>query len=626
MKNLLIYFNPEKKFAPEYEDLTRIQIDNSLSLGWDPKDIVLVTNFPYEYRGVKAIVIGEGKYEVFDQNKSSKIPIINRMFADGLIEDELYWFHDVDAFQLVPFEMQLEKDAGFTNHGWSKKWNAGSFFFKKEARDIFERIWEVMGELNSNEQGALTYIWQNNTDGINSRYQLINITFNIGIYYIPGNLRRADLPVKVAHFHPHKKRHFDLFKEILPERLVKIFANHGASWPEKDLNNPQERGDANEELKNDLQAIRVHKRKNQWEPFMRKYNCQIIAEIGVQRGINFAEMIKHNPKEAIAVDSWIEDGVISRNDGVYPPEVLEQQYQQFKKSVEGKSFVKILREYSFDAVKHFPDNYFDLVYIDADHSYEGCRRDLEDWYPKIKQGKYLIGDDYRNYESLERKPGIKFGVIEAVNNFVRENSLTFFELPWNGWAIVKDNSTNATSEPVRQDLLSLRKDMRVWEPFMRKYNCQRVCELGVYKGDNFEEMIAHNPKLAVAVDAWKDFGGRPKKYDDYTQEEFEAQYEFVKTRFKEKPFVQIVRQTTLEAAKLFPDEYFDFVYIDTDHNCENVYADILAWYPKVKTGKFLAGHDYRRGFGVVEAVDKFIKDNSLKMFFLPRSNWLVVKE
>lgn len=227
MKNLLIYFNPQKKFSTEHEALTRMQIDNSFSLGWNRQDLILVTNFEYEYQDIKALVIGEGKYEVFDQNKSSKIPIINRLFADGLIENDLYWFHDHDAFQLIPFEMNLEKDAGFTNHGWSKKWNAGSFFFKKEARDIFERIWEVMGQKNSNEQDALTYMWENNIDGINSRYQPINITYNVGIYYIPGNLKRAQLPLKVAHFHPHKKRHLDLFKELLPERLLKIFADYG---------------------------------------------------------------------------------------------------------------------------------------------------------------------------------------------------------------------------------------------------------------------------------------------------------------------------------------------------------------------------------------------------------------
>src|SRR5260221_10472418 len=161
MKNLMIYINPkEKKFSSEHEDLTRIQIDNSLSLGWKPEDILLVTNFPYEYNGVKSIIVGD--YTVFDQDRSTKIPAINELFRRGFIdENEVYWFHDHDAFQLVQFEVRLDKDAGFTTHGAynSKLWNAGSFFFKKSAKDIFLDIWYYMELRGTNEHNALTDMW-----------------------------------------------------------------------------------------------------------------------------------------------------------------------------------------------------------------------------------------------------------------------------------------------------------------------------------------------------------------------------------------------------------------------------------------------------------------------------------
>lgn len=173
--------------------------------------------------------------------------------------------------------------------------------------------------------------------------------------------------------------------------------------------------------------------------------------------------------------------------------------------------------------------------------------------------------------------------------------------------------------------LKLRNYRRVWEPFLKKYSCDFVCELGVYKGDHFEEMIKHNPKLAVAVDAWKDSGVHPRKYDDYTQKEFDEQYQFFKDRVADKRFVRIVRADTRKAASLFLDNFFDFVYIDADHTFEACYSDIITWYPKVKPGKFLVGHDYRRGFGVPAAVDKFIEENNLELIFLPPSIWAVVK-
>ena len=190
-------------------------------------------------------------------------------------------------------------------------------------------------------------------------------------------------------------------------------------------------------LAKDFREMKLRNRtwNRYWEPFMRKYQCNYICELGVCKGANFYEMIKHGPKLAVAVDSWIDDGVTSRNDGEYSQEVLDKQYEDFAMSTADKPFVKIYREYTFDAAAHFKDNYFDLIYIDADHSYEGCLRDIEDWYPKVRKGGFLLGDDYRIYEG--RRAGIKFGVIEAVNEFAKKNGLHIFELRKFGWGIIK---------------------------------------------------------------------------------------------------------------------------------------------------------------------------------------------
>jgi predicted O-methyltransferase YrrM len=41
----------------------------------------------------------------------------------------------------------------------------------------------------------------------------------------------------------------------------------------------------------------------------------------------------------------------------------------------------------------FQDESFDLVFIDADHTYEGVAQDIKDWMPKLKKGGYLFGHD-----------------------------------------------------------------------------------------------------------------------------------------------------------------------------------------------------------------------------------------
>lgn len=57
------------------------------------------------------------------------------------------------------------------------------------------------------------------------------------------------------------------------------------------------------------------------------------------------------------------------------------------------SKVEFIRELSVEASKKFDDNSLDFVYIDGNHDYKYVLADLQAWYPKIKNGGYLCGDD-----------------------------------------------------------------------------------------------------------------------------------------------------------------------------------------------------------------------------------------
>lgn len=64
--------------------------------------------------------------------------------------------------------------------------------------------------------------------------------------------------------------------------------------------------------------------------------------------------------------------------------------------------------------------------------------------------------------------------------------------------------------------------------------------------------------------------------------------------------------TSLRAASLFPRGSVDFVFIDAAHDYTNVKADLLAWWPKIRPGGVLAGHDYSEPWPeVVRAVNDF---------------------
>lgn len=59
-----------------------------------------------------------------------------------------------------------------------------------------------------------------------------------------------------------------------------------------------------------------------------------------------------------------------------------------------------------------------------------------------------------------------------------------------------------------------------------------------------------------------------------------------------KHFVRAIRLTSTQASHLYKDESLDFVFIDGDHTKEGFTGDLNCWFPKVKKGGVIAGHDY----------------------------------
>ena len=92
-----------------------------------------------------------------------------------------------------------------------------------------------------------------------------------------------------------------------------------------------------------------------------------------------------------------------------------------------------------------------------------------------------------------------------------------------------------------------------------------------------------------------------------------------------------MKEYSVNASKYFPDEFFDYVYIDGDHRYDAVKQDIVHWFPKVKKGGYISGHDYRntrqRMYGIKRAVTELIEDNDLELAFVSGgSDWAVLKK
>lgn len=87
---------------------------------------------------------------------------------------------------------------------------------------------------------------------------------------------------------------------------------------------------------------------------------------------------------------------------------------------------------SVGALNKFPDGYFDWIYIDANHSYEGVSRDINAAKNKIKPDGMLA---FNGYMFWSHREFMCYGVIQAVNEFILRETWELIFLALNSEAV-----------------------------------------------------------------------------------------------------------------------------------------------------------------------------------------------
>jgi predicted O-methyltransferase YrrM len=88
--------------------------------------------------------------------------------------------------------------------------------------------------------------------------------------------------------------------------------------------------------------------------------------------------------------------------------------------------------------------------------------------------------------------------------------------------------------------------------------------------------------------------------------------------------ITVHRCGSVEAASTFQDQSLDFVFIDARHTFDAVSQDLAAWWPKLRPGGLIAGHDYIYSPGVKAAVDRFVAARGLgDAFRSSRASWII---
>jgi len=146
----------------------------------------------------------------------------------------------------------------------------------------------------------------------------------------------------------------------------------------------------------------------------------------------------------------------------------------------------------------------------------------------------------------------------------------------------------------------------------------KCAEIGVARGEYSREIIRRNPEMLYLIDAYANFElGNDRKDSNMVEDDHhQLRYENVYREYFNYKNVKIVRSKSIYASRIFPFEYFDWIYIDADHSYKGCYNDLVAYDKVVKSNGIICGHDfhpkYRRkaGFEVNEAVEDFVKERN----------------
>ena len=182
----------------------RAQIDNSLAFGWKPEDIIIATNFEFEYNGVKTVLFeNQSKFSQFFCKQES----ILELWEKGILHKPI-WYHDVDAFQNDHFGFpKFDGDWGqcpYVGHdARNHEWNCGVVFYKPTAMDILQFLVDVE---RTEQYGKCDEVITRNfirlNPDVNQRTAVLNSTYNMGMTGFETRYDLAHKPIKTIHFHP----------------------------------------------------------------------------------------------------------------------------------------------------------------------------------------------------------------------------------------------------------------------------------------------------------------------------------------------------------------------------------------------------------------------------------------
>jgi hypothetical protein len=129
----------------------------------------------------------------------------------------------------------------------------------------------------------------------------------------------------------------------------------------------------------------------------------------------------------------------------------------------------------------------------------------------------------------------------------------------------------------------------------------RGAEIGVERGKLARHMLAQpNVIEYLCVDRWRynESYAKTAHHKDTSNVYHEKNFkQFLKMVSEYPDKIRIISMSSRQAVKIIPNDYFDWVFIDANHDGNHVAEDIRNWRQKVKHGGFICGHEWgHKGF------------------------------
>lgn len=148
-----------------------------------------------------------------------------------------------------------------------------------------------------------------------------------------------------------------------------------------------------------------------------------------------------------------------------------------------------------------------------------------------------------------------------------------------------------------------------YERMVMRFNNATFVEIGAWQGQSIMYLAERVKELNKNIKLYTidPFVVGEQQNDGVLHKAGEDFYEAYLSHIEPlKDYITTIRGSSHDVYTQFEDESIDFLFIDGDHSTEAVYKDLTLWYPKVKTGGIISGHDYMWvDARVKQAVDRF---------------------